>query len=39
MGGTLGEAISAAATRTMRGGAQAGLRVETSVPDLEALSE
>jgi hypothetical protein len=39
MGGTLGEAVSAAATRTMRGGAQVGLRVQTSVPDFEALSE
>ena len=39
MGGTLGEAVSAAATRTMRGGAQVGLRVQTSVPDFEALSD
>ena len=35
----LGEAVSAAATRTMRGGAQVELRVQTSVPDVEALSE
>jgi hypothetical protein len=39
MGGTLGEAVSAAATRTMRGGAQVGMRVQTSVPDFEVLSE
>jgi hypothetical protein len=39
MGGTLGEAVSAAATRTMRGGAHVGLKVQTSVPDFEALSE
>jgi hypothetical protein len=39
MGNTLGETISAAATGTMRGGAHVGLRVQTLVPDLEALSE
>ncbi len=39
MSGTLGEAVSAAAMRTMRGGAQVGLKVHTSVPDFEGLSE
>jgi hypothetical protein len=39
MGSTLGEAVSAAATRTMRGGAEVELRVQMSVPDFEALSE
>jgi hypothetical protein len=39
MGDTLREAVSAAATHTMRGGARVGLRVQTSVPDFEALSE
>jgi hypothetical protein len=39
MDGTLGAAVSAAATRTMRGGAHVRLTVQTSVPDLEALSE
>lgn len=37
--GTLGEAVLAAATRTMRGGAQVDVRVQTSVPAFEALSE
>jgi hypothetical protein len=39
MGTPLGEAVSAAATRTMRGGAQVGLSLQTLVPGLEALSE
>ena len=39
MGGTLGKAVSAAAMRTMRGGAHVALRVQTSVPEFEALSE
>jgi hypothetical protein len=39
MSGTLGETVTAAATRTMRGGAEVRLRVQTSVPDFEALSE
>ena len=39
MGGTLGEAVSAAAARTMHGRAHVELRVQTSVPDIQALSE
>lgn len=39
MDATLGEAVSAAATRTMRGRAQVRLRVQTLVPAFEALAE
>jgi hypothetical protein len=39
MGITLGEVVSAAATRTMHGGARVRLKVETSVPEFEGLSE
>jgi hypothetical protein len=39
MGDTLRETVSAAATRTMRGGARVGLSVQVPVPDFEALSE
>ena len=39
MGITLGEVVSAAATRTMRGGARVKLKVQTSVPEFEGLSE
>jgi hypothetical protein len=39
MGGTLGDVVSAAASRTMRGSARVSLSVQTSVTDFEGLSE